>query len=65
MIAKRPTQKLKDLGFESLEVIKGLYGFYLRDTTMKYQRSTTYKTGQEVVDSAIRGEKPTDLSKAT
>lgn len=61
-MAKRPTKVLREKGFETLQVQKGVFGFYLHDTRYSHQRSTCYSTGQGAIDAALRGELPVDLA---
>lgn len=56
-LMKRATQQLKSQGIE-LQVIHGLWGYYLYDPTLPKQTSTCEKTVQQCVTKAIEGRRP-------
>jgi len=62
MIRKRGTKKLRELGFENLEVHKFMAGFCVLDKRYIRQRGTTCrKTQDEVVKDIQNGELPIEL----
>ncbi len=58
MVYKRATQKLRNVGIEHLQVIKGMYGPYLYDPRGARQESIVHKTPDDCVNAAVDGERP-------
>jgi len=65
MISKKGTSALTRLGFKNLECIKGKYGFYLRDNTLKSQRANAPCRGRidECIVDALKGDIPTSINR--
>ncbi len=59
MKSKRGTQRLRKLGFETLEIQKGVWGFYATNNKYKKQFGTTCRdTITEVITDVQAGSMP-------
>ena len=65
MISKKGTSALTRLGFKNLECIKGKYGFYLHDNTLKSQRANAPCRGRidECIVDALNRDIPTSINR--
>lgn len=58
-LLKRATKQLAEQGI-ALQVIKGCYGPYLYDPSLRKQRGKVYKSAEDAVAAAVAGERPVD-----
>lgn len=62
-LLKRATKQLEAHGID-LQVIKGCYGPYLYDPSLRKQRGKVYKSVEAAVAAAVAGERPVDTDEA-